>query len=116
MALPFTREQFLEVFAAYNGALWPFVVILWAATALGVVGVMRNRLGARFVVVLLIVHWTWSALAYHAAFFSRINPAAWFFSGLFIIQATLLLCHGVTGDDVHPVLSGRRRGSGHPRL
>jgi hypothetical protein len=98
MALPFTRDQFLEVFAAYNDELWPFAVILWVATLFSVLGVIWDLLGARFVVVLLVVHWTWNALPYHAAFFSKINPAAWFFSGLFLIEATLLLWHGVIGD------------------
>ena len=38
---------------------------------------------------LLAVHWSWSALAYHAAFFTQINPAAWLFTGLFLAEAVL---------------------------
>ena len=29
MQLPFTREQFFDLFVAYNEALWPAVVALW---------------------------------------------------------------------------------------
>ncbi len=42
MKLPFTHDQFLDVFAAYNGALWPVAALLWclvgisAALALGI--------------------------------------------------------------------------------
>ena len=32
MQLPFTEAQFLEVFGAYNVALWPVVVGLWLVT------------------------------------------------------------------------------------
>jgi hypothetical protein len=34
MQLPFTREQFFDVFAAYNATLWPGVVALWIASGL----------------------------------------------------------------------------------
>jgi Family of unknown function (DUF6064) len=43
----------------------------------------------------LALHWAWSALAYHAAFFSMINPAAWLFAGLFLVEAGLLFWYGV---------------------
>jgi len=32
MWLPFTHDQFVDVFAAYNGALRPCVVALWSAS------------------------------------------------------------------------------------
>ena len=37
----------------------------------------------------------WAAIAYHAALFSRINPAAWLFAVLFLVEAGLLLWFGV---------------------
>jgi hypothetical protein len=33
MQLPFTREQFFDLFVAYNEALWPAAVALWTASA-----------------------------------------------------------------------------------
>src|SRR5688572_3985311 len=36
---------------------------------------------------LLAWHWAWSAVAYHMAFFTRINPAAWPFAALFLVFA-----------------------------
>ena len=32
MQLPFTREQFFDLFAAYNAALWPALAALWLAS------------------------------------------------------------------------------------
>jgi len=29
MKLPFTREQFFDLFVSYNEALWPVAVALW---------------------------------------------------------------------------------------
>jgi hypothetical protein len=96
MQLPFTRAQFFDLFAAYNDALWPAVVVLWTASAV----IVALRLSARrphdrCVSALLAGHWAWSALAYHVAFFTRINPAAWLFAALFLGQAVLLFRVGV---------------------
>jgi hypothetical protein len=96
MQLPFTREQFFDLFVAYNQALWPAAVALWIASAV----IVALRLSARhphdrWVSALLFAHWAWSALAYHLVFFTRINPAAWLFAALFLGQAFLFLRVGV---------------------
>ena len=96
MQLPFTREQFFDLFAAYNEAVWPAAMALWAVSAV----IVALRLSARrphdrWVSGLLAGHWAWSALAYHVAFFTRINPAAWLFAALFLSQAALLFRVGV---------------------
>ena len=96
MTLPFTDEQFFGVFAAYNSLLWPAALVLWVATAVVCIACLRG-LASRSSLVspLLAVHWIWVGLAYHAAFFTRINPAAWLFSGLFVVEAGLLVWYGV---------------------
>jgi hypothetical protein len=76
VALPFTSEQFLTVFAAYNMLLWPFAAILWALSALALSMVMMGRGAGRATTLLPAVHWAWSAVAYHLVFFAEINPAA----------------------------------------
>ena len=98
MQLPFTKEQFFDLFVAYNEALWPAAVALWIASAV----IVALRLSAqrphdRWISTLLVVHWAWSALAYHVAFFTRINPAAWLFAALFLGQAVLFFRIGVVG-------------------
>ena len=101
MPLPFTPDAFFDVFAAYNQRLWPFALALWLLTAYALVVLTRARpVRPWFIPGLLAIHWAWAGLAYHAAFFSRINPAAWVFSGLFLLEAGLLLWHGV----IHPRL------------
>jgi Family of unknown function (DUF6064) len=72
MQLPFTREQFFDLFVAYNEAVWPAVVALWIVSTV----IVARRLSAphqhdRWVSALLVGHWAWSALAYHVAFFTR---------------------------------------------
>ena len=96
MQLPFTETEFFDVLAAYNTALWPAALALWivsmAAMLLFVRGGDRAR---RILCALLAAHWAWSAIAYHAAFFTRINPAAWLFAGLFLTQACLFVWFGI---------------------
>jgi hypothetical protein len=93
MDIPFTTEQFLEVFARYNGAVWPAQVVLYAL-ALG--GIVLARLGAgRWVLVILAGLWAWMGLVYHWGFFAAVNPLAWVFGAFFLIQAALLLTAGV---------------------
>ena len=96
MQLPFTREQFFDLFAAYNDALWPAVVALWVASTV----IVARRLSVRhqhdrWVSVLMAGLWAWSALAYHVAFFTSINPAAWLFAAFFLGQAVLIFRVGV---------------------
>jgi hypothetical protein len=59
MQLPFTKEQFFNLFAAYNEALWPALIALWimmvaigfGATAFG----KRFRLYSIATMVILVV-------------------------------------------------------------
>jgi hypothetical protein len=96
MQLPFTKEQFFDLFVSYNEALWPAAVALWIASAVTlVVRLSTRRPHDRCISALLVYHWAWSALAYHLTFFTRINPAAWLFAVLFLGQAFLLFRVGV---------------------
>ncbi len=96
MTLPFTVEQFFEVFAAYNALLWPAAFALWVATAVVCLAWLRDGAHRQpLVPALLVLHWIWVGVAYHAAFFTRINPAAWLFSGLFVVEAGLLVWYGI---------------------
>jgi hypothetical protein len=106
MSLPFSREEFFAVFAAYNESLWPFALLLWFLTAIAFLLLARSRIRPDVVSGLLAIHWAWAGLAYHAAFFSRINPAAWGFSGLFLVEAGLLAWHGVVRGDLRFSLRG----------
>ena len=88
MTLPFTLEQFLDVFAAYNRLLWPGALLLWIASLVAFIRLLRGDVRAtRLIGWLLVVHWSWSGAGYHVAFFRDINPAALYFGVLFLAQA-----------------------------
>src|SRR5688500_15904763 len=115
MTLPFTHQEFFDVLAAYNATLWPAAVALWAASLAAVLLLLRGGTRAhQALCALLAAHWAWSAIAYHAAFFARINPAAWLFAALFVTQAWLFVWFGIvhgrlqfsTGRSARHVLAG----------
>jgi hypothetical protein len=72
------------------------LVVLWIASAVVSVLLLSSRRPPdRWISALLAAHWIWSAVAYHAVFFTRINPAAWMFAALFLVQAALFFRVGV---------------------
>jgi hypothetical protein len=90
MNLPFSHDAFLDVFGAFNTALWPGAALLWMATAWLAIRWLRfGRLGGRTSFTLLAAHWAWSGVAYHWFFFRAINPAALLFGAAFVVQAAL---------------------------
>lgn len=96
MQLPFSQAQFLDVFVKYNEAIRPFQVIVYAAGILCAIAVTSRRFGGRAGVTGRIVFaflgglWVWMGAVYHIGFFSRVNPAAILFGGLFIVQGLYL--------------------------
>jgi hypothetical protein len=109
--LPFTQEQFLDLFGDYNRALWPALVALWIATTFAVVRLYRRSSNtSRLLAGLLAVHWAWSGAVYHLIYFRRINPAAVLFGTVFLIQAALLVWRGVAGSQL--TFSPQRSGWG----
>jgi len=90
-ALPFTPQAFFELFAVYNETLWPIVAAIWLVTMAAVLAAQHDpaRHG-RSLTALLAALWAWNAAVYQAWLFTRINPAAWLFAGLFAIEAALL--------------------------
>jgi hypothetical protein len=94
-SFPFPREQFFGVFADYNELFWPVAVLLWIASAFVLAETLRGRLKSGHAANLLLAAlWMWNAAAYHALLFTRINPAAWLFGGLFAVQAALFFWAG----------------------
>lgn len=101
MQLPFTNEQFFEVLRAYNTGVWPAQVVLLLVAVLALVAVWRRRMWSGVVVcVALSVLWAWLALAYHIAFFARINPLAYLFGAVSLLGSVLFLWLGVVRREV----------------
>jgi hypothetical protein len=93
--LPFTTEEFFEVFARYNAAIWPAQV---GAAALGLVAPILlfppGPAGSRVICLILAAFWLLMGIGYHLLFFTRINTLAYAFGLLFIAQAALLFADG----------------------
>jgi len=96
MNLPFTSEEFFSVFARYNETVWPMQLVL-NALALVCIGLLfrPSALTSRAVSFALSFLWAWMAIAYHFAFFSSINPAAWLFGAVSLLGSLAFAWFGV---------------------
>jgi hypothetical protein len=96
--IPFSREQFMAVFAAYNDAVWPAQgLLLAAAVACVLLATVGTPRAGRAAWAILALFWAWMALAYHWAHFAAINPAAYAFAALFLAGAGLFASAAVRG-------------------
>lgn len=94
--LPFTTEHFFSVFERYNLAVYPAQYGLFGLALAAVFLSVRPRQDAgRIVSGILAVLWLWMGAVYHIAFFSEINPAAYLFGTLSILQAVIFIYVGV---------------------
>jgi len=107
--LPFTIEQFFEVFSEYNAAVWPAQIAL---TFLAVALVLWHRSWSGVVVAsILALLWDWLALAYHLLYFTRINPLAYGFSVMSAVATLVFLWHGVIHRRLRFAWVGGARGA-----
>ena len=94
--LPFTREQFLAVFVAYNEAVWPVQVLAYLLGLVMMALVMRPSAQRSHVLAAgLAAMWLWTGVAYHGMHFSSISNGAWGVAALFVIQGLLFIEAGV---------------------
>lgn len=94
--MPFTVEEFLGVFKSYNNTVWPFQIILFIS-ALGIIilAVRKRDYSNRIITWILIFYWIWIGVVYHILHFSVINPAAYAFGAIFILQAAIFYKTGI---------------------
>ncbi len=96
MNLPFTPEQFFSVFEHYNTTVWPAQIVLTLlAVGMIVAAILKTRRSSTVVALMLGLLWLWTGIVYHIAFFAGINPAAYLFAVLCVIQALLFIWFGV---------------------
>lgn len=99
--LPFSAEEFFALFARYNLAIWPAQFVAYALGGLAVWAVVVQRTWSwRVAALVLSIFWLWNGFVYHLAFFETINPAAFGFAGLFIVQGLLFLGSGLRNHNV----------------
>lgn len=111
MQLPFSIDEFLAVFRAYNVAVWPMQVVLYLiGVGLVVLALRTSSRWARWGIPGgLASLWAWMGAAYHLAFFAEINPAARLFGGSFLLQAGLWLVWASRTRDLTFEAPGVRR-------
>jgi hypothetical protein len=51
------ESQFLDLFAAYNAAVWPVVIVLWVATAALAIQIAHGRATHGALAGLAAFHW-----------------------------------------------------------
>ncbi len=94
--LPFTLDQFLAIFVAYNEALWPAQVLAYGLALLMLVFILwPTKQRSRVVAAGLAAMWLWTGVAYHGMYFSTISAGAWGFAALFVLQGLLFVEAGV---------------------
>ena len=115
MQLPFTADQFFDVFRQYNEAVWPaqaaLTVLALAAISLCI---WRRPHADRLISGVLALLWGWTGIAYHLIYFTAINKAAFAFGAVFLAGSGAFLWAGVikgqlaftSSDTVHRVLGG----------
>jgi Family of unknown function (DUF6064) len=98
---PFTIDDFLAVFAAYNDAIWPFHLVPYGLGLVTVAAIFVLRPGlVRFAFAALAVLWAFTGIGYHLMFFSRINPIAPVFAAFFVLQGILFLASAIRPGDL----------------
>jgi len=100
-AFPFTQEQFLNVFAHYNNTVFPLqiVFVILGIVAVGL-AIKKSEFSDKAILLILSFFWFWTGIVYHILFFSSINPLAYAFGVLCIVEAGLLLYFGVIKKQV----------------
>ncbi len=92
MKLPFTNDQFFQVILEYNQSIFPFQLVIIAAGFFAVWLLFRKKsIADKYITSFLGFLWIWIGIVYHFIFFTTINPAAYGFGALFIIQGILTL-------------------------
>lgn len=95
MSLPFTTEQFFQVFASYNTAIWPAQILAYLVALVALaLSLRRSRWGGRIVSGILGALWIWVGVVYHIIYFRAVNPAAVGFGVFFVLQGLLFLLAG----------------------
>ena len=94
--MPFSAEQFMDVFRKYNNAVYPMQLVLFILAGVTILLIFNRhgRNGSKWISLLLSLFWTWMGVFYHLLFFSTINKAAYLFGLLFILQGILFFYFG----------------------
>ncbi len=101
MSPPFTIEAFLDVFAAYNAAIWPLQIVAYGLGAVAVAALFTpSRRVTQLALVSMAILLAFTGIGYHLLSFARINPIAPVFAGAFVLQAVLFVTSALRPGDL----------------
>ena len=101
MQIPFSKEEFLNIFKSYNLSVWPLqILFILVALVLIYLAVSKKKNSNIIINSVLAFYWMWIGIVYHISFFAEINPAAYIFGVFFITQSVLFLIFGVLKKDL----------------
>ena len=92
MKIPFTEEQFFELFAQYNQAVFPMQILLILIGITCAVAIRKKKtFQSKLTGYFLAATWIWIGVVYHLLFFTSINIAAYGFGLIFILQGLFFI-------------------------
>lgn len=101
MEIPFTVKEFLDVFGYYNTAVWPFQgILLLLALLIILLTIKKHVYSDQIISAALAFLWFWTGIVYHFLFFTKINPAAYVFAIVTVLQGFLFLVFGVIRKEI----------------
>jgi hypothetical protein len=93
--MPFTAEEFINVFRKYNQDIYPWQILFYFMAGLAIALSFKNSIrSSRWTALLLSLLWIWMGVVYHLIYFSVINNAAYLFGIAFILQGFILFYEG----------------------
>jgi hypothetical protein len=99
--MPFTVEQFLDVFGKYNLAIWPRQLLFYLIVILTLIlAVKKTNYSDKVISAILSFFWLWMGVVYHLLYFTQINKAAYAFGILYIIQGILFFYVGIMKNNL----------------
>lgn len=99
MKTPFTTEQFFSIFEKYNTTVFPAQLLVFLLGLIMLWMVIWNQKGKDQIIGgVLGLLWIWMGAVYQIRFFAAINPAAYAFGSLFIVQGIFLLIETFNRD------------------
>jgi Family of unknown function (DUF6064) len=101
LKLPFTIDQFFEVFKNYNHSVFPMQIIFYLlALTVILLSIKKIAQADKIINAILSFFWLWMGVVYHLLYFARINKTAYVFGMAFILQGLLFFYQGVLNDKV----------------
>lgn len=91
-----TLDELLQVFASYNGDIWPMQLVAYALGVVALIaGVRSTRYSSKVVSGVLAFFWLWIGLVFSTVYFPRATPLAWLYVLMFVPQGVIFVLSGI---------------------